>query len=115
MAWGYHAVIDLYDCNAELIKNEKKIREFAGELCRVIKMQAYKDTMVERFGQGDIEGYSFIQFIETSTITGHFDEAQNRAFIDVFSCKKYDPHAAEEFAKAFFSARSSRLLFLERK
>ena len=115
MVWGYNALIDLYNCDADLIKDHQKIKEFVSEICKVIDMKPYKDTMVERFGDGDLYGNSFIQFIETSTIIGHFDETQNRAFIDIFSCKNFDSHKAEEFSKQFFKATSSRLLFLERK
>lgn len=32
-----------------------------------------------------------MQFIETSTITVHADEVFGRCFVDVFSCRPFDP------------------------
>ena len=46
------------------------------------------------------------QLIETSLISGHFANASNAAYIDVFSCKGYDPDVVTEYAKNFFGAKS---------
>ena len=47
------------------------------------------------------------QLIETSLISGHFANDTNRAYLDIFSCKGYDPAVVETFSKKFFRARSS--------
>ena len=46
-----------------------------------------------------------MQFIETSSITVHCDEFGNRAFIDIFSCKKYDHKPVVIFSKKYFKAK----------
>jgi len=38
----------------------------------------------------------------TSLISGHFANASNTVYLDVFSCKYYDPREVAEFAMAFF-------------
>jgi hypothetical protein len=48
-----------------------------------------------------------IQLIETSLISGHFANDTDRAYLDIFSCKGYDPATVEEFSRDFFGARSS--------
>jgi S-adenosylmethionine/arginine decarboxylase-like enzyme len=45
-----------------------------------------------------------IQLIETSLISGHFANLTNSAYIDIFSCKAYDPDTVAEFTRKFFQA-----------
>ena len=47
------------------------------------------------------------QLIETSLISGHFANDSNRAYLDIFSCKPYNPKIVEEFSKDFVGARRS--------
>jgi S-adenosylmethionine/arginine decarboxylase-like enzyme len=54
-----------------------------------------------------VAGYSMIQLIETSLISGHFANESNAAYLDIFSCKNYDPAIVEEFSKVFFGAQLS--------
>jgi S-adenosylmethionine/arginine decarboxylase-like enzyme len=113
--WGISASIDLYGCDPEMIKTPKEIERFVVELCDEIKMKRHGEVMIDRFGTGELEGYSFLQFIETSSITAHFDEPESRAFIDVFSCKYYDPDVTAEFCKDFFKAEKYEMNVLLRK
>ena len=112
--WGLLASIDLYGCNPEFIRSPDKIKEFVARLCNVIKMKRHGETIVKRFGGGSLEGYSMFQFIETSSVTGHFDEGENRGFIDIFSCKAFDPELAGSFAKEFFQAQGMKITSLQR-
>jgi S-adenosylmethionine/arginine decarboxylase-like enzyme len=107
MFWGKLGSINLYECNPKKIRNRRDIREFVKQLCVEINMKPYGPCMVKRFGEDSLEGYSAIQFIETSSITLHFDETENRAFIDVFSCKDFDVKKAEKFSKEFFNSKKS--------
>ena len=103
--WGKSASIDLHGCN-DNVSNPEQIREFIVELCKRIKMTRHGDVLIDRFGQGSLEGWSCMQFIETSSITAHFEEQQNpkKAFIDIFSCKDFDETSAAKFCKNFFDA-----------
>jgi S-adenosylmethionine/arginine decarboxylase-like enzyme len=115
-AWGLLASIDLHECNPETIKNPAKIRAFVYELCERINMVRHGECHIERFGDGDLEGYSMFQFIETSSITAHFDEKiSNAAYIDIFSCKYFSPTEATLFAKEFFEATDYNLTYTLRK
>lgn len=106
--WGMLASVDLYDCNPRHISDPKKIEQFIIELCDQIKMVRHGNAMIERFAEGELEGYSALQFIETSSITMHFDEQKNRAFVDIFSCKYFDIKTAEEFCQKFLEAGSAK-------
>ena len=65
-------------------------------------MRAHGPLKLERFGNGELEGWSAMQFIETSTITVHADEVGGRLFVDVFSCRPFDPGLAAAVAVEHF-------------
>jgi S-adenosylmethionine/arginine decarboxylase-like enzyme len=113
-SWGLHAVIDLYGCDPGLIKSFKAIERYSIELTDLIKMKRYGKPQVERFATGYYAGVSLFQFIETSSVTAHFDEQENRAFIDVFSCKYFNAKQAAMFSKKYFKAKDLRLTVLLR-
>ena len=114
MNWGKLAAINLYECD-EKIKNKAEIKRFIKDLCKVIAMKPVGLAKVKRFGKDELEGYSALQFIETSSITCHFDETENRGFIDIFSCKEFDEKKALKFCKSFFNAKKTDIKILIRK
>jgi S-adenosylmethionine/arginine decarboxylase-like enzyme len=114
-AWGILASIDLAGCDNGLIQSPRAIKEFVASLVKHINMQTFGPIHLHQFGEGSLHGYSVMQFIETSSIVIHFDDKLgNRAFIDVFSCKYFDPKKAETFAKKFFKAKKSKTTSLLR-
>jgi len=114
--WGKLASVDLVGCNDKVTK-PREMRRFCDELCKKIKMKKYGPIYIKRFAPGKLEGYSFMQFIETSSIVAHFDEQQNpkKAFIDIFSCKDFDEKKAGEFCKSFFGANKMKIRVLIRE
>ena len=72
-----------------------------------IGMRAHGPLMLERFGDGELEGWSAMQFIQTSSITLHADEAGGRCFVDVFSCRRFDPGVAAAVAVAHFGGMAT--------
>jgi S-adenosylmethionine/arginine decarboxylase-like enzyme len=108
-AWGLSTSVDLQDCRPETIRDRDHIEAYVIALCDLIGMKRYGDCQVVHFGDGRVAGYSMIQLIETSLISGHFANDTNRAYLDVFSCKGYDPVVVEEFSRKFFGARSSTI------
>ena len=59
-------------------------------------MVAYGEPLLAHFAEHvpDAAGWSLVQLIETSSITGHFCDATGDAYIDVLSCKAFEPEAA---------------------
>jgi len=114
--WGMLSCIDLYNCNPEIIRNDKKIKQFVEELCNLIKMKRFGETQVVHFGEDErVAGYSMIQLIETSLISAHFANQSNTTYLDVFSCKPYEPETVVEFAKNFFKADRTNLKVVTRQ
>jgi S-adenosylmethionine/arginine decarboxylase-like enzyme len=103
--WGILTSVDLYGCNPETIRDAEQIKRFVIELCELIDMKRFGECQVVHFGQDErVAGYSMIQLIETSLISGHFANQSHAAYIDIFSCKPYDPDDVAEFSRKFFEA-----------
>jgi len=103
--WGISTSIDLQNCNPDIIRSKEKMEEFLIAIVKEINMKAFSDPIIVRFGDNpDVTGYSIAQLIETSLISGHFAEKDNSAYIDIFSCKSFDPNKAALFCKNFFGA-----------
>jgi S-adenosylmethionine decarboxylase len=110
MAWGISTVVDVYGCDPDAIRSRERIVQFTHELCDLLEVKRFGETWVVRFGDDPrVYGYSMVQLIETSLVSGHFAEDSNTIYLDLFSCKWYDAEAAAEFAKEFFRAERIRV------
>lgn len=102
-AWGVALAIDLTGCDPAAIRDGDGIARFAVELCDRIGMRRFGPATVVRFGADPrVAGYSLVQLIETSLVSGHFADTSDAAYIDIFSCKPYPPHATLELCRAWF-------------
>ena len=115
-AWGLHSAIDLHECNGDAIRDAERIKRFVVELCEKIGMKRFGECTVVNFGEDEkVAGFSMIQLIETSLISGHFANLTNNVYLDVFSCKYYNPSVVEDFAREFFEAKDSTVTYTLRK
>ncbi len=102
-AWGLACSFDIYDCNPDTIRDAEAIKRFVYQLCELIEMKRFGECVVVNFGEDErVAGFSMTQLIETSLISAHFANATNTTYLDVFSCKPYDPAVVERFAREFF-------------
>lgn len=109
-AWGIASSVDIYNCDPETIRDADAIRRFVVELCDLIEMKRFGETQVVHFGEDErVAGYSMVQLIETSLISGHFANQSNAVYLDVFSCKPYLPEMVQDFAEKFFNGSHSNL------
>lgn len=109
--YGTELILDLYDCDPRIIRSKKKILEYINKICALIKIKKYGKTNIERFGTNSHwgKGYSFFQFIEESSIVGHFIEKdQNSAHLNIFSCKPFNGRIAKDFTKRFFKSKKDK-------
>lgn len=114
--WGKSAHIDLMCCEHEYLISGHVLETYVQELIRTIGMKANGPCYITRAGdpKESLEGYSAMQFIETSSITVHLDEVKNRAYIDIFSCKNFDEGKAFDFSKQYFKAQQGKVVVLNR-
>lgn len=117
VTFGWELVLDLYECNMETISDETAIKNFARKLCEVIDMKPYGEPLTPYFGENQehTKGYSLLQFIETSSIVGHFSEGTGAVYLNIFSCKKYDIEKAESFVKEYFGAERVHSRYIVRE
>ena len=106
--WGKHLILDAAGCSPKQIGCPKVITGFAKDLVRRIDMVAYGEPQVVMFGSGNKKGYTLIQLIETSNIAAHFVEENNSMYLDVFSCKDFDPDIVKETVHQYFDAQRFR-------
>ena len=102
-AWGLQCSFDIYGCNAEIIRDADKIKQFVYQLCELIDMKRFGECQVVNFGEDErVAGFSMVQLIETSLISAHFANQSNTVYLDVFSCKPYNPEVVKDFAIFYF-------------
>jgi S-adenosylmethionine decarboxylase len=101
-SWGMLAALDIHGCTRARLADPAIIGAFVRALIDAIGMRAHGPLRLERFGYGELEGWSAMQFIETSSITVHADEVAGRCFIDVFSCRTFDAQRASAVAVEHF-------------
>jgi S-adenosylmethionine decarboxylase len=108
--WGVLTSVDIYKSDPDIIRNAKSIEQFVYQLCDLIEMKRYGECQIVHFGKDKkVEGFSMTQLIETSLISGHFANASNTIYLDVFSCKFYEPREIAEFATSFFKGRNYKM------
>ena len=79
-------------------------------------MKAYGEPVIVYFAEHSDEaaGYSLVQLIETSAITGHFSENNRDAYLDIFSCKTFENNIVIQVVEKHFAPQRIHLASLER-
>ena len=108
MAWGMHLIVDAACCDRDIVTDAEQLADFVSDLVETIGMKAFGAPVIEHFAEHlpDAAGYSLVQLIETSNITGHFCDRTGDAYIDVFSCKAFNPDIAVDLIRERLGARS---------
>lgn len=106
-AWGLATAVDIHDCNPTLVRDAEAIKRFTKELCRRLDVKMFGETVIVDFGSDPrVSGFSLVQLIETSLVSGHFANQTNAVYLDVFSCRFYDAQKIVDFALSFFQGKS---------
>jgi S-adenosylmethionine/arginine decarboxylase-like enzyme len=107
----------MLDCSGcENIDSRNNIYNFVKDLVIKIGMVAHGEPVIEYLLPGDPkQGYSLMQLITTSNICGHFMELDGTAYFDIFSCKEFDLHIAQDIVKQYFNPKSTRVNFITRQ
>jgi S-adenosylmethionine/arginine decarboxylase-like enzyme len=115
--YGMEVVLDLYGCDLGVIKSRPALRDFVNRMCKLLEMKKFGKTLIPHFGHNCVKtsGYSLLQFIETSSITGHFSDYKTSAYINIFSCRYFDAKKAISFTKKFFKAKKVKARTLIRR
>jgi len=119
--YGVELILDLHECDV-LKFNRQSITLYFEQLCDLIDMEREELHFWDDLGvpEGDrqtsphTQGTSAVQFILTSSIVIHTLDQLKAVYINIFSCKAYDPVIAEEFSVKWFGAKNHTARFLDR-
>jgi len=107
--YGKELILDLHRCNADKF-NRESIENYFIKLCELIDMQRadlhwWDDLGLpenEKETEPHLKGTSAIQFITTSNITIHTLDILKNVYVNIFTCKDFNPETAKEFTKKWF-------------
>jgi S-adenosylmethionine/arginine decarboxylase-like enzyme len=104
-AFGQHLAMNLYDCPQYVLASSTALADYVAKLVDEIGMVAYGPTRIEHFGHAlpQTSGFTVVQMIETSLISGHMVDAERTAWWDVFSCKPFDVDKALALTEEYFN------------
>lgn len=115
--WGYHLILDCKGGDLAKVRSSDNISQFVRTLVTRIDMVACGEPKIKHFATNNpnAAGFSLVQLIETSSITGHFVDLNGDSYIDVFSCKSFDIEKVNEVVKQFFSPKQIKVTYLTRQ
>ena len=106
--YGPHLILDLANCNPEILDNLDACFKLLNELPEKIGMTKITQPYVFRY-RGlvpDDEGITGVTIISESHISLHTYPRKGFVFVDLFSCKPFDVKNAEEYIVRFFECKS---------
>jgi S-adenosylmethionine/arginine decarboxylase-like enzyme len=120
--YGVELILDLHGCDAASF-NRRSLDSFFEKLCDAIDMQKceryfWDDVGVpedERQTSPHTKGTSAVQFILTSSIVVHTLDLVGAVYVNIFSCKDFDPDIAKQITRDWFRAETCCAHFIERK
>lgn len=120
-SFGAELVLDLKQCDANRF-TRRDIDLYFSKLCELIDMQKctvhfwddYDVPLEEQQTLPHTKGTSAVCFILTSSIVIHTLDLLKAVYVNIFSCKDFDPKVAEKFTQEWFEAGSCRSTFIER-
>jgi S-adenosylmethionine/arginine decarboxylase-like enzyme len=121
MHYGNELILDLHKCNPDTF-NRKDIKMYFKKLCDLIEMERCKLSWWDDHGlppeecqtEPHLKGTTAVQFIMTSNIVIHSLDLLGAVYINIFSCKEFDPKVAAEFTEKWFQGEIVNSHFIER-
>lgn len=121
VAFGREVMLDLHNCSTAMF-NRKGLRRFFKELCNLIDMVRedlhfwdYKgDPKGYKEAPPHLKGTSACQFIRTSNIIVHTLDDKRVVYLNIFSCKEFDPNVVKKFCEDYFKGTTVNMTSLNR-
>lgn len=99
-------IIDLHACDLGKNVSKKRTEEFIVEVCSMTKMKRHGRPLwwTQKSEIPFWHGTSVLQFIVTSDIVMHLLPKMRCVYINIFTCKPFQPKPVVEYAKKFWKA-----------
>ncbi len=113
--WWMNTALDIQHCHLEEVAKSKNldihilVKNFILDLCDYIDMIRDWDPEIYDIKHHGEKWLEFTQVITTSLISGHFRHDNQTAYLEIFSCKYYNPNDVAEFTKNYFSAWNTQM------
>jgi len=114
---GYQAIFDIKSCQID-VTNINYLLYFVEVLVKSVDMKPYGNPLVKHMIMKDkpyLNGISIVQLIYTSSVTCHFMDDTGNAYIDFFSCKKFDVNVLTNVIDQLLKPRSIKVRQLKRQ
>lgn len=111
--YGKELILDIHEVKNIHLFNRKDIAEFMKQLCDLIKMNRedlhFWDELYtpeeDKYDEDHLIGTSAVQFITTSNITIHTLDIMKRVYLNIFTCKDFNPILAKSFCQEWFDGK----------
>ncbi len=120
MPYGMELILDLHQCNTRTF-NKISIEKYLVDLCELIDMERedlhfWDDADYPEPPKRNPKTYgcSAVQFIITSSIVIHALPLCRAIYINLFSCKAFDPNVVADYTEEFFCGVVAGNHFLQR-
>ncbi len=121
-SYGVELIMDLHGCDP-ITFTRNSIDMYFSRICGLINMEKcdvyfWDDVDVSPDEQQTLphtKGTSAVCFILTSTIVVHTLDLLDAVYINVFSCKAFNPKVTEDFTVTWFRAQDCQATFIERQ
>ena len=119
--YGWELILDLHHCNPRTFTRDGLDRYFS-RLCNLIDMEKcdvhYWDDLglpkEERQTSPLTKGTSAVCFILTSTVVVHTLDELKAVYVNIFSCREFEPDLAADVTAKWFEADSFERTFIKR-
>lgn len=120
--YGKELILDMHNVKNTKLFTRRNIKKFMIELCNLIDMKRedlhFWDELYtpkkDRFTEEHLIGTSAIQFITTSNITIHTLDVMKRVYLNIFTCKDFDPEVARDFCRKYFNGTVINYVVVDR-
>ena len=116
--FGPHLTIDLYGCDAKLLKDTSHLFRILDEMPSLLNMKKISAPQILPYegsaGTFDKGGISAFGIRATSHISIHTFVRQRYASVDIFSCKAFDTDKAVRYISEKFKAKKAETNLLSR-
>jgi len=114
--YGLELIMDLKGCDLSGL-SEKKMGQFFVKLCNLVDMKRHGAPLFwkDHSDEPHLNGISGIQFIETSNVVCHALPLLKAVYINLFSCKEFDPDDTLMFCKKYWNSSSENHTILIRE
>ena len=119
--YGYELILDLHGCNSATF-TRAHLDQYFTRLCKLINVKKCEThfwddvgvSIEEQQTSPQTKGTSAVCFILTSTIVVHTLDILQTVYVNIFSCKEFNPAVATRFTEEWFQGRCEKPAFIER-